>query len=384
MSGDSATSPRLRSLDVFRGATVAAMILVNNPGEWGKTYWPLLHAPWHGCTPTDLIFPFFLFIVGVAIPFALAGRLERAGGALGPLHFQIAKRAAILLGLGLFLNAFRFEAIDWSTFRFTGVLQRIAVVYAVAALAFLHLERRGRVWLCAVLLAGYWLLLAWFPVPGFGRGDLSAAGNVAGYVDSLVLGEHVWRHAPGPADPEGLLSTLGALATALLGVLAGEWMRAPMPAPSRTRGLVLAGLTLGGLGLALALSLPLNKNLWTPTYVLFTGGVALLVLAGTFALVDVRGWSRGRWSWGIRPWEIFGKNAIFAFVGSSFVAKLGYLVDWQGADGKTVTLQRWAYEASFAQPLPDYLSSLAFALAYVLLWLGLTWLLDRKGIFLKV
>ena len=170
---------RLGSLDVFRGATVAAMILVNNAGDWDKTYSPLLHAEWHGWTPTDLIFPFFLFVVGVAIPYAFAGRLQRSGGDLGPLHRQIVRRAAILFALGLFLSWFPFYTVDWSVARIPGVLQRIAVVYLVAAFAWLHLGPRSRALLALILLAGYWLAMMFVPVPGHGAGNLSPEGNLS-------------------------------------------------------------------------------------------------------------------------------------------------------------------------------------------------------------
>ncbi|HEY4593065.1 MAG TPA: heparan-alpha-glucosaminide N-acetyltransferase domain-containing protein [Thermoanaerobaculia bacterium] len=181
---------RLVSLDVFRGATIAGMILVNDAGDWNKTYAPLLHAEWNGWTPTDLIFPFFLFIVGVAIPYAFAGRLERSGGDRGPLHRQIVRRTLILFALGLFLNWFPFYTVNWPAARIPGVLQRIAVVYLIAALAWLHLGPRSRMVLTFFLLAGYWLAMVLIPVPGHGAGDLSPDGNLAGWLDHLVLGRH--------------------------------------------------------------------------------------------------------------------------------------------------------------------------------------------------
>ena len=182
---------RMVSLDVLRGATIAGMLLVNNAGDWGRTFAPLLHAEWDGWTPTDLVFPFFLFMVGVAIPLSFASRLERSGGDRQPLYRQIVRRTAIIFALGLFLSWFPFLGIDWSSARIPGVLQRIAVVYFFASLAYLHLSTRGRWWLAGGLLMGYWLVMELVPVPGFGAGDLSPEGNLAGLVDRLVLGAHV-------------------------------------------------------------------------------------------------------------------------------------------------------------------------------------------------
>ena len=215
---------RLRSLDVLRGATIAGMILVNNPGDWGKTFAPFLHAEWHGWTPTDLIFPFFLFVLGVAIPLAFASRLERSGGDLRPLYLQILRRTLILFGLGLFLAWFPFYDVNWAMARIPGVLQRIAVVYLFASLAYLNLSIKGRAWLSAVILLGYWLVMKLIPVPGIELGSIGPDGNPAAWLDHAVLGAHVWRNAPGPGDPEGILSTFPAVVTALAGVFTGEWL----------------------------------------------------------------------------------------------------------------------------------------------------------------
>ncbi len=373
---------RLRSLDVFRGATIALMILVNNPGDWSKTYAPLLHAEWHGCTPTDLVFPFFLFIVGVAIPVALGPILERRPpGENAPppgLGRKIARRAAILFALGLFLNFFPFYTVVLERVRIPGVLQRIAVVYLCAAFAYLYLGPRARAWLSGLLLAGYWAAMKLIPVPGFGAGDLSPAGNLAFHLDHLILGAHTWRYSPGPGDPEGLLSTLPAIVTALFGIFCGELLRRGQA--SSTPRPLFAWATIATLaGLALAPFFPLNKNLWSPTYVLFTAGLALHSLALLHHLIDRRkiaGWAR--------PFEIFGRNAILAFVGSGILAKLLLVVfRWQDGE-KTVTLQGWLYRQLYVPVFPDYLASLAWALTHVCFWLALLAALDRRGIHLKV
>jgi predicted acyltransferase len=371
-------SERLGSLDVFRGLTIAGMILVNDAGDWDKTYAPLLHAEWHGWTPTDLIFPFFLFAVGIAIPYAFAGRLARSGGDRGPLHWQIARRTVLLFALGLFLSWFPFYTVDWPSARIPGVLQRIAVVYLVAALAWLHLGARSRAALALALLAGYWLAMMLVPVPGHGPGDLSPDGNLAAWIDHLVLGHHTWKKAPGPGDPEGILSTVPAIATALLGLFAGDWLRSPRTRREKLSGLLLWGCVATVAGLVLGRWFPINKNLWTSPYVLFTAGAALLLLATIYYLVDIR--QRDAWA---KPFLVFGTNSIAAFFGSTLLAKIAYLIHVQKG-GETVSLQQWLYRGLFASWLPDYVASLAWALVYVALWWGLMTLLYRRRIFIKI
>lgn len=396
---------RLLSLDVFRGATIAAMILVNNAGDWSQTFAPLLHAPWHGWTVTDLIFPFFLFIVGVAIPYAFGKRLESGGSPqeIRALHGKILRRALTLFGLGLFLNFFRLGPIPWDSVRIPGVLQRIAVVYALAALAYLHLRPRGRAILAVALLVGYWLVMLLVPVPsldggGWVRGDLGPDHNLAAWLDARLLGAHTWVYAPGPGDPEGLLSTFPALVTALAGLFTGDWLRSRRSAREKLIGLFVWGNVLLAAGLALTPLFPINKNLWTSTYVLFTAGFALVVLAICFYLLDLSGQQSDvegesgevrskeerrppRWA---LPFLVFGANSIAAFVGSSFVAKLLYLIRVTGPEGKEITLQRWLY-AHLIEPLfPPYWASLTWALATLLLWLGLMAVLYRRRIFIKV
>ena len=372
-------SERVGSLDVVRGVTIVAMILVNNAGDWDKTYWPLLHAEWNGCTPTDLVFPFFLFAVGVAIPYAFAGRLARSGGDRGPLHRQIVRRTVLLFALGLFLSWFPFYTVDWSSARIPGVLQRIAVVYLVAALAWLHLSSRSRAVLALALLAAYWLAMVLVPVPGHGAGDLSPAGNLAGWLDHSLLGRHTWKKAPGPGDPEGILSTVPAIVSAFAGLFAGDWLRSLRAAGEKLRGLLLGGSLATVVGLALAPWMPLNKNLWTSTYVVFTAGLALLLLAGLYYLVDVE--HRDGWA---RPFSIFGTNAILAFFGSTLLAKILLLIRWPAASGTTVTSQAWLYRHLFDSWLPDYVGSLAWALVYLALWWRLLAVFYRRRIFLRI
>jgi predicted acyltransferase len=365
---------RLLSLDVFRGLTVAAMLLVNNPGTWSAVYDPLEHAPWHGWTPTDLIFPFFLFIVGVSMAYSLVPRLER-GGAAGRPFVRAARRSAILVGLGLLLAAFPYYNLDLSRLRIPGVLQRIGLAFFLASAIVLFLRPRAQAAAAALLLLGYWAAMTLVPVPGHGAGDLSKEGNLAAYVDRAILGtNHLWASAR-TWDPEGLMSTLPAVATVLLGVFAGRWMRSPRPAAERLVGLFLAGNAAVVAGLVWNAAFPINKNLWTSSYVLFTAGLAMHGLAVCYWLVDVRG--RRRWA---MPFAWFGMNAIFAFFLSGVMARLLYLV--KVGDGRTI--KEVVFTRAFDSWLPAHDASLAFALCFVALWTAIVWAMHRRGWYWKV
>src|SRR5690606_10623690 len=296
---------RLLSLDVFRGATVAAMILVNNPGDWGNVYSPLLHAEWHGCTPTDLVFPFFLFIVGVSIAYALSSR-KNDPAARGGLVQKILTRTLILFALGLFLNLF--PVFDFSTVRIPGVLQRIAIVYMLASFLFLKLSPKGIAWLGAGILAGYYLLMSLVPVPGIGPANLEPETNLAAWVDRGVFTtNHLWSSSK-TWDPEGLLSTIPALATALGGILAGVWLKKKDDAANKIAWMFTFGLTGILAGMLWNLFFPINKALWTSSYVLYTAGWASSVLALLYWLIDVKGYRKFT-----RPFVVYGINAITVF-----------------------------------------------------------------------
>lgn len=367
-----AAAERLVSLDAFRGITIAAMTLVNNPGAWAHIYPPLAHAEWHGWTHTDLIFPFFLLIVGVSMPFSFAARRARLHSP--QLLRHVFRRSAILILLGLFLNAFPFFRLD--TLRIPGVLQRIGVCYLMASIIYLYTSRRVRVAATVFLLAGYWALMTLVPVPGHGAGDLGLEGNLAAFIDRSLLTGHMWKPT---WDPEGLLSTLPAIATTLLGVFAGEWLLS-----NATRTRKVAGLLLGGLaGLALGMLwdpwFPINKNLWTSSYVLFTAGYGLIVLAVCLWLMDVRRWRR--WA---KPFVVFGTNAIALFVMSGLLSDI--LATWTVslAGGRKLSLKAYIFETFFLPMARPVDASLLFALSYVLLWLGIMWIFHRRRIFLKI
>jgi predicted acyltransferase len=368
-----AGAERLLSLDVFRGLTVAAMLLVNNPGTWSAVYDPLEHAAWHGWTPTDLVFPFFLFIVGAALAFSIVPRLER-GEAPGRLFGRAARRGAILVGLGLLLQAFPYYNLDLSHLRIPGVLQRIGLAFTLAAAAALFLRPRAQAAVAAALLLGYWAAMTLIPVPGYGAGDLGKEGNLAAYVDRSLLGtNHLWASSK-TWDPEGLMSTLPAVATVLLGVFAGRWLRSHRPPAERLVGLFLAGNAALVIGLIWGAVFPINKNLWTSSYVVFTAGMALHTLAVCYWLVDVRG--RRRWA---MPFAWFGMNAIFAFFLSGVMARLLYMVKIDGQAIKDVI-----FASAFDSWLPTHAASLAFALCFVALWTAIVWAMHRRGWYWKV
>ena len=338
---------------------MAAMVLVNNPGTWRAVYAPLRHADWHGLTPTDVIFPCFVFIVGVAIP------LSR------PTPGRVLRRAAIIFALGIVLNGAPY--FDWSTIRIPGVLQRIAVCYLVAALVFLGTRWRTQVAVTAALLLGYWALLTLVPVPGYGRGDLEPEGNLAGWVDRAVLrGPHLWKVAR-VYDPEGIVSTLPAIATALLGVLTGQWLQSGRDPRRIFAGLTVAGAVATVLGMAWALVFPVNKALWTSSYVLLTGGLALLLFAVCYWAIELRGWRR--WA---APFVVFGVNALLLFFLSTLMARALTLIHVGGA-----TLQKVIFDRAFAPWASPINASLAYAVAYLIFWWLVLWPLYRVGIRLR-
>src|SRR6185295_16742336 len=370
----STATGRLVSLDVFRGITIAGMVLVNNPGTWEHIYWPLEHAQWHGWTPTDLVFPFFLFIVGVAITLAFGSRVE--SGRTSGLYLKIVKRTLIIFGIGLLLNALPYFAL--SELRIPGVLQRIAVCYFVASILFLHTKLRTQVAITIALLLGYWLVVKFIPAPGFGAGDLTKEGSLPSFIDRIVFGKHVWAQAK-VYDPEGLLSTIPALATTLIGVLTGQWLRAKKSAHEKVSGMFVAGAACVALGWAWNPFFPINKALWTSSYVLFSGGLALQFLALCYWVIDIKGYRR--WA---KPFEIFGLNAIALYVVADLIAVLLELIHVNGPDGARISLGAWAFEKLFASWASPLNASLAFAVTFVLVCLGLMWVLYRRKIFIKV
>jgi predicted acyltransferase len=362
---------RLLSLDAFRGATIAAMILVNNSGDYASTWWPLLHQPWHGWTPTDLVFPFFLWIAGMSLVFS-----RRIG-------FRAALwRSVKLVLLGLLVN---FTTGGFTLpLRWAGVLQRIGLCYLAAWAAKRWLGTRGQAVLAASLLLGYWVVMTRAVGPEGFAPSLEPQTNLSAQVDRILLDGHLYRWTR-TWDPEGVLSTVPAIATALLGLLAGAWLRSKVGPTRKTVGFVGGGLLLFVLGLLWGetapawLLFPVNKNLWSPSFVLLTAGLGAALFGLTWWLVDVRG-RRG----GTGPLVTYGKNAIAVYVGSELLSGTWGTIAWAARGGSVRSLQERLHLALFASWLPPTLAAFAFALANVFLWYGVARWMDRRGIYLKV
>ncbi len=367
---------RLLSLDVFRGMTIAGMILVNNPGTWSHIYSPLKHAEWHGITPTDFIFPFFLFIVGVAISLALGKRIEDK--TKRDVYLKILKRSLVIFALGLFLAAFPF--FEFSTLRIPGVLQRIAVCYLIASLIFLNTDWKQQLVIGIALLFVYWALMTLISVPGCAVTSINdKACNLAAYLDRLILTEpHIWKQSK-VFDPEGILSTIPAIVTTLSGVLTGTWLKKDKSDNEKVGGIFFFGVTLCALGWFWSLFFPFNKSLWTSSYVVYTSGLALCFLGFCYWLIDIKGYKK--WA---KPFVIFGVNALALFVGAGLMAKLMYLIKFTGADGKEISLQGWIFQNILLPVASPINASLLYAVGFILVWLILMWLLYRKKIFIKV
>lgn len=351
---------RFASVDALRGITVAAMLLVNNPGDWGHVYAPLLHSEWHGCTPTDLVFPFFLFIVGVSIALGIVPRVE-AGADIAVLRRSVLLRAAKIIGLGLALHLLAFWLLDTPWFRPWGVLQRIGLCFGVVGLLALVTSARAQWGLITALLMGYWALLA-------AGGSFEPWLNLASRIDTALLGPLLYQFDPATGlghDPEGLLSTLPSIVTTLLGLRAGAWLRRGQIKP-----LVCAGLIALAVGYLWSLAVPFNKNLWTSSYVLWTAGWAMLALALSHVLVDRKHWPAvGR---------SFGVNAIAAYAGSSLMVYVFAALGWWEPIYQTV------FAGWMAPRFGPYLPSLLFALAFVGFWWGVVRWMDSKRWYLKL
>ncbi len=348
------------------------MILVNNPGSWNYVYAPLQHAKWHGWTPTDLVFPFFLFIVGVSVSLSFSRRLEQYSEKRG-LYSKIFKRSSILFALGLFLALF--PRFDFANLRIPGVLQRIAICYFLASLLFLKTGTKGRSIIALSFLAIYWLAMKLVPVPGYGPGILEYEGNLCGYIDSQLLAGHLYKP---DFDPEGILSTLPAISTALLGTLTGDWLRSFRSVLQKTGGLFVGGIVLTLSGLLLHPLFPINKQLWTSTFVLFTAGAALLLLGGCYWLIE--GLKLRNWAF---PFLVFGTNAITVYVGSTLMVKLMALIRVT-SNGSVLSLKAFIFNRLLAPWAGNYFGSLVYPLVLILIWLGIMIPLYRKNIFIKI
>jgi len=427
-------SDRLVSLDVFRGITIAGMTLVNNPGTWSSIYGPLKHAEWHGITPTDYIFPFFLFIVGVAIPIAFAKRT--ADGVPKDLYSKIFSRGLKIFLLGIVIYAIPFfnfgeteapqivkllittaftaalylyliekhlyaaialgvavlgivgfyiagSTVVWqelSTLRIPGVLQRIAICYVAVSVIFLNTRWTQQLGIGIFLLLGYWLVMTVVPVPGCDITTIDdKACNFAAYLDRTILTpDHLWNLGK-VYDPEGILSTVPAIVTTLCGALAGKWLISDRSREETAAGLFFGGAILLAVGWSWSLVFPLNKALWTSSFVLYTAGIALLTLGFCYWLIDVK-----RMSWWTKPFVIFGVNALALYAFSGILSNVLGMVSVADAKGGSTSLQEWIFTNLFLSWADPVNASLAYGLSYVAFWLLMMWLLFRKKVFIKV
>ncbi len=372
---------RLLSLDVFRGLTIAGMLLVNLPGTWSAIFPPIEHKEWNGWSGADLIFPFFLFIVGITTHLSLSARRAR-GADDSALIKQVLRRGGMIILIGLLFSAFPYYPLTRITeLRIPGVLPRIGATYILGALLTFRTTLRQQIIIIAALLYGYWILMTLVPVPGYGLGGLllnQPPLTMAAYWDRALLGGHLWRLSK-TWDPEGVLSTIPAVGTVMFGVLAGRWIGSNRPLQDRIAGLASVGGIAAMLGLMWNWAFAINKSIWTSSYVLFTAGIAGIALAACMWVIDihrVRGWTK--------PFVIFGMNPIVAFVGTEVMARLMYSVIKVPFRGKTVALQSAIYQSLFEGWLPPKVASLAFAVFMLLIWLGILTILYRKRIVIKV
>jgi predicted acyltransferase len=369
LKDSSTTSQRLLSLDVMRGLTIIGMIIVNTPGSWSHVYPPLLHAEWDGLTPTDLVFPFFLFMVGVSITLAFSKRVAK-GADKSDLIKKTAKRAAIIFGLGLFLALF--PRFDFANIRIPGVLQRIAVVYLICSIIFLQTNWRGILSISGILLLGYWLAMTLIPVPGVGAANLEPGTNLAAWLDSVAMPGRMYQ---GSWDPEGYLSTLPAIVTGLSGILAGFLIKSDKSNEHKIIWMMVVGTGLCIIGYFWHQVFPVNKNLWTSSYVLVTSGMAALLLGSIYWLVDVQKYQR--WT----PFFVaFGMNAITAYVLSGTLID-AVVLDF---DGDGTAFKTESFQALVSIGLAEKLASFIWALGYLMLCFIPVWVMYKKKIIVKV
>lgn len=361
-------STRLTSLDAMRGFTIAAMILVNYPGSWEHIYHPLEHAEWNGLTPTDLIFPFFLFIVGVSIALSYSKLLDK-GSSKKQLYKKIIFRALKIFAVGIFLSLL--PSFDFGNIRITGVLQRISIVFFVCSLVFLNTSLRTQAWLGAITLVAYWLVMTLVPTPGIGEVRLDRGVNLAAWVDSVSLPGRMWQ---GTWDPEGILSTFPSIVTGITGLLAGQLLLSKRTPYEKSILLMVFGFASVAIGYTWGLTFPVNKNLWSSSFVLVTSGLASLLLGTMYYVVDIR-----NHTFGTKPGIIFGANAIAIYFLSDVISILFYMIPFGSA-----SLNVHFMNALTAFGLEAKLVSMLYAIIFVCINFCIAYILYRKKIFIKL
>ena len=367
-------SGRLVSLDAFRGFTIMLMILVNNPGSWSYVYAPLRHAEWHGCTPTDLVFPFFLYIMGVAMAFSLSKRTQKYASRRS-LYLHIFLRSLSLIAIGLFLGLY--PQFDFGGMRIPGVLQRIGLCYFFASVIVLHSGKKGQIAWIVGLLLGYWALMTLIPFPGKEGDPWLLGGNFAQYIDNIILKGYLYKP---DFDPEGVVSTIPAIAQVLLGYCTGDWLRSGRNAQEKTIGMFVIANVFLFLGIIWNQWMPINKQLWTSSYVVYTTGIALHFFAIAYWLIDVKECRKAGY-----PFVVFGSNAIFVYAASSLMTStLIEVFRFTLPDGTGAPVWRIIFSSFFQPVFGSYLGSLMFAVVYVSIWLGIMNIFYRKKVFIKI
>lgn len=361
-------SPRMISLDALRGFTIAAMILVNTPGSWSHIYAPLAHKSWHGITPTDLIFPFFIFIVGISIALAF-GKKMASGVALKGLYKKILWRSVKIFAVGIFLNLYPY--FNFAELRIAGVLQRIAIVYFVSALLFIKLDQKKLVITGAFLLVGYWLAMTFIPTPGYQKVMLEPGINLAAWFDQMLLPGRLWA---GSWDPEGILSTIPAIATGITGLLAGILISSNRSLEQKIIQLFTAGFLTAVAGTIWSWQFPLNKSLWTSSYVLVSSGLAAMTLATMMTIIDQKGYRRASY-----PFIIFGSNAIAVYVLAGMADFLFRDIKFAG-----MGLSGHFMHQLISAGLAANFASMLYALLYTTLLFVPALILFKRGIFIKL
>ena len=380
-AGTKMLSQRLTSVDIYRGVAVVGMILVDNPGSDDLAYWPIKHAQWNGWTPADFIFPSFMFLVGVSMVYSFAARLRR-GESRPQILYHAFKRSLLLIAIGLVVNVSPIIGVDLHTWRIYGVPQRIAICYFAAAILVLWSNRRGQLVALAACLLGYWALLRFVHVPGFGVPGrdipfMDPERNLVAWLDRKLLMGRLYN---GVRDPEGLISNIPAIGTILIGVLTAHWLRSENSAAMKAIRMVGCGILGMAAGLVWNHWFPINKNLWTSSFVLLTGGFALVFLAFLYWVVEIKNW-RGVWT---MPFLVFGMNSIAGFVADSLVYGPGYTFTVKSASGATMNWHEAAQAWLLSLGVSAANASLIYSLAAVLFCWILLWFLWRKRIFLKV
>lgn len=369
---------RLLSVDVFRGIAVAGMLLVDYPGDEAAGYWPIRHSQWNGWTPADLIFPSFVFLMGISIVLSFSARLQR-GETRRQVALHAAKRSSILFAIGVFLNGA--PGFHLATWRIEGVVQRIAICYLVSGILLLWTDTRGVMTAAVVCLLGYWALMRLVPVPGMGMPgrDIPFLGpdrNLNDWIDRALFSGRLYNQT---RDPEGILSTIPAVATALAGVLAGVWVRSERSSRAKAVGMLAMGAAGMAVGAIWSHWFPINKNLWTSSFVVYTAGFSLVFLSLLYWIIEIRGW-RGRWT---MPFLVFGMNAIVAYCFDELLWAPLYYGHARAADGSVITWQQYS-NAQFLKFASPANASLLFALGTVLFCWALMWLLYRRRTFVKI